>query len=687
MRKNFSVGIKRNNQMTAPDSEAIHGGKRRPRCSEFEDVNFSKMGYESRMMHTRLVFIVVAALGLPAYSLLAAAPAAAARSDLLHTCESGNYAFTPELRTAFFNTARKAALEQLAATGGSLPPDFLAWVDGDHDMATGVYAAIAEPSDVLLWLYSLRLDLGKAKFEQYRQLALAAALVSAKEGLKADITARDPLKLVIPGDPRKPVNTKAKDRLLDVNDHIINFLNEHTIEAVIPVGKIEPPELKYDDRGIAIPAPEKKTPQATQKLTRTLYAADVLASQKLQQTFNAYMQERGQEVYIDCGDRVVHWNSKDAVKGDQRKKIEAAYRLFRDAYEAKGLLPAGRDPFPSPAERCAYLIRNFEYTFPPELRAKRKWPRYPLTAPWPVLTMLAADRQPLREREERWIAFRDRGEIHKYGEYIGAIAQQFTMQSARRLKPYPFSYTTVQMMLKDGGVCGTMGSIAARGSISLGVPSCQATQPGHCAMVFFRFDPKTKIYACKGGQYAGVGDEKTGPFTPWPFEERFRRMNRKSGHEIEYHNRKPMVYHQALAWGVNYGPSSFHDATIAHAVFLLLPKEQQKSDGLKLLASGLDLNPYHFLLVDAAQETASTPQEQIRFWKRFLEALSSAKGKPGCPTEGLYTTTVKNRLFARIARLPVPKDEAAAREVLTFLESAECKDQKILDLYGKKLPR
>ncbi|MEO1843602.1 MAG: hypothetical protein ABGZ37_04915, partial [Akkermansiaceae bacterium] len=141
------------------------------------------------------------------------------------------------------------------------------------------------------------------------------------------------------------------------------------------------------------------------------------------------------------------------------------------------------------AERCAYLIRNHEYEFPPELQAQRKWPRFPLTAPWPVLTMLAADRQPLREREERWIAFRDRGEFHNYGEYIGAIAQQHTMQSARRLKPYAFSYATIQMMLKDGGVCGTMGSIAARGGNTLGLPSCQATQPGHCAVVSFHFNP------------------------------------------------------------------------------------------------------------------------------------------------------------------------------------------------------
>jgi hypothetical protein len=640
-----------------------------------------------------------ASIFLPALVLLASARAAEPRGDsgqadsptsrLLRVCVAEKYALTPKVRGAFLTYARKKALAGLKAQGESLPQDFLAWVEADLDMAAGVYAAHDKPEDVLLWLYSLRLDLGKAKFENYRHLALAAALVSAKEGMVADITPREAFKLVVGADPRKPVDTKDPDRELDVNDHIINFLNEHTLEDKVPVGKIEPPELKYDERGIAIPSPDRKELKggapATEKLTRTLYAADVLASSELQHKFNSYMKANGHEVFIECGDRVVHWNSKEAVRGEQRKKIESAYRLFRTAYEAKGLLPAKRDPFPSPAERCAYLIRNHEYEFPPELQAQRKWPRFPLTAPWPVLTMLAADRQPLREREERWIAFRDRGEFHRYGEYIGAIAQQHTMQSARRLKPYAFSYATIQMMLKDGGVCGTMGSIAARGGNTLGLPSCQATQPGHCAVVSFHFDPKTSTYQCKGGQYATGGDEKTGPFTPWPFDPRFRRVNRSGGYEIEFHNRKPMVYHQSLAWGVNYGLRSYLDATIAYAVYQLLPNDQRKSDGMKLLGSGLALNPYHFLLVDSAQETAATPQAQIAFWKQFSAAVSAAKGKPGCPTEGLYNTTVKNRMFARIAKMPVPEDKKAAAKVLAVLESEKCDDQKLLEAYRSGL--
>ena len=42
------------------------------------------------------------------------------------------------------------------------------------------------------------------------------------------------------------------------------------------------------------------------------------------------------------------------------------------------------------------------------------------------------------------------------------IAQQFDMQSARRLSPFAHSYGSIEMMWKDGGVCGTMGNIGAR---------------------------------------------------------------------------------------------------------------------------------------------------------------------------------------------------------------------------------
>lgn len=596
--------------------------------------------------------------------------AAECKDRMLKTCADEQYGFTPKAREAFLAYAKLQAKSDLKAQGKSLPDDFFVWIDAKPEMEASAYGARLKASDVLLMLYSLRLDLGKARFEKYRQLALAAAMVHAKQGSKADITSREPLKLVIGGDPRKPVNTKEAGRTLDKNDHIINFLNDHTIEEDVVVGyKTVLPELKYDKHGIAIPAPRRKPKKVavTEKRKRTLYAADVIASKALQKDFNAYMKSKGQAVRIDCGERIVHWKSRDMVRGQANKNIDAAFRLFRSAYEAKGLLPAKRDPFPSPAERCAYLIRNFEYTFPPKTQAQRKWPRFPLTAPWPVLAMLVADSQPLREREERWVAFRDRGEFRTYGEYIGSIAQQYNMQSARRLRPYAFTYGSIQMMFKDGGVCGAMANISARSHNILGIPACTAAQPGHCAMVAFGYSRKSKTYNCHGGQYATGGHDRTYPHTRWFFG--------------DVDARRPMVYHQSIAWAVNYGIRSYVDSTMAYTVFRLLPDAERKAKGAKLLKSGLAINPYNFLLTDAAQAAATTPRGQMRFWQTFQAALAAARGKPGCPAEGLYNKTVKARMYAKITKLPVPKDKPALDEVYAFLQKEKCESPATLIVY------
>ncbi len=583
------------------------------------------------------------------------------RHRLIATLENEGYQFTPEVRRAFLSYSKTRAMSDLESEGKSLPKEFLAWIDADPDMEAGVYGTRQRVADVLLVLFSLRQDLGKSDFEKYRQLALAAAVVHAKSGPKADITPHEPIRLVIGGDPRKPVDTNEPGRKLDSNDHIINFLNEHTIEEEVVIGyKEELPEPKLDKNGVAIPARKAKPRKVPiiEKRTRSLYAADVLASEALQAQFNAYMKSKGQKIEIDCGERVIHWKSRNMVRGEQYKKLNEAYLLFRTAYEAKGLLPASRDAIPSPGERCAYLVRNDKYRFPAETAAQRKWPRFPLTAPWPIMTLLVADNQPLREREERWVAFRDEGVFKKYGEYIGSIAQQHAMQSARRLAPHAYTYGTIQMMLKDGGVCGAMANISARSHNILGIPSCTASQPGHCALVTMRYDEKTETYACRGSQYVTGGDDRTGPHTPWFYG--------------DVDARRPMVYHQSIAWAVNYGMRSYLDSNLAYAVFRLLPEDKRDAGGARLLESGLAINPYNFLLTDAAQALATTAQQQIRFWQFFRDTLATVDGRPGCPADGLYNKTVKNRMFANLAKLPVPSDRVAVGKVHTFLQDENC---------------
>lgn len=562
--------------------------------------------------------------GLPAAPLSLAArdlqaKANASREALFKTCADAQYHFTPAVRSATLAYGKAKTRADLAGMGKAVPEDFYAWIDRAPDVAGSVYGARANSANVVLMLYSLKLDLGMEHFEKYHQLALAMAIVHEALGPKANIKPDAPLKLVIPPCPLKPVNTKDPTRKLDINDHIINFLNDHTV--------------------------------AEGKGKRSLTAADVMASRPLQEEFNAYMKSKGCDVTINCGDHIIYPKRKDGVKGPETKGILRAYKLFKAAYIAKGLLPAVADPAPSPAENCLFLIRNDECS--PQPKGNPKRPNFPLTSPWPVMTFLARDMRGLREQDEVWQRYRDKGELRTYGEYSGPIAQQFDFLSARRLCPFPFAYKTVQMMLKDGGVCGTMANIAVRTYKSLGVPASTAGQPGHCALVYFTQDAKTGAYQCKGSQFMRAGPKDTKVLTPWLFgDER---------------GKKKMVYHQTIAWAMSHGFTSYLDSTLAWRVYRLLPEPVRREHGQELLESGLALNPYNFLLADACSDHAATPEAKLHFWKAFTAALDGVT-KPGCPKTGLYPDTIRGRLVKALKKMPAPADEATARELKAFLQ-------------------
>ncbi|MCX6872349.1 MAG: hypothetical protein NTW21_00845 [Verrucomicrobia bacterium] len=585
---------------------------------------------------------------------VAADPAATAKQAFLHLACGGGW--SPALKAAFLRHARAQTLAACAAKNLQLPQEFLAWIDADPIVSASVYGTRADPLHVLLGLRSLEIDLGEQTVRRdYTQLALAFAINSSHRGWTStpavqndsrnlnqpfvgpDVSPRETLKLTIPGDPRVRINTKDPTRPLDRNDPIINFLEDHAeIDAEIVISELPP--LEYDSRGIAKPRKERPV---TKNIQRKPTAADVIASPALQQEFNSYMKAKGHEVTLDCGDRVVHWSSTKSVPGPQAKKINEACELFREAYRAKGRLPKARDAAATPAESMAWFIRNDRHPFTAAERKARQWPRFPFNAPWPVLMMLADDDQPLREREEIWAKFRDHGEMKTYGEYIGDIAQQYDMQSARRLAPFAFDYGTIEMMWKDGGVCGTMASIGARTLRICGIPAATAAQPGHCALVQMDYNPQSGHYTCKGGQYAG-GDDVTQVHYNWYFDETGRQV--------------PMVYHQSLAWAVNHGLPAFLDAMLCLQLSRQLP-QSEAAQRLKLLEQGLDLNPYAIVLVDAAIPMIKQPPELARFVERCTARLDQAAKLPSAPDAKLYRLTLERKCKeASVALTQAPKD-------------------------------
>jgi hypothetical protein len=251
------------------------------------------------------------------------------------------------------------------------------------------------------------------------------------------------------------------------------------------------------------------------------------------------------------------------------------------------------------------------------------------------MTLLVQTSTPLREREEVWQRFVSRGEAITYGEYTGGIAQQADYQAARRLAPYPFTYSTFQMMLKDGGVCGTMANMGVATHIALGNPACTAGQPGHCALIVFS---KSHFYNCHGEQYVTGGDEQTSPHARW--------------YLCDTDAPRAMVWHQSIAYGVNANFQSYLDSMVALQVYKNLPGAKRKEKGLGLLTSGLAANRYNIAIVEAA---AGNPdfKSGLRDLSAFLvKSLRDHGNTAACPGKGLYADTVQKLL----GTLEAPKE-------------------------------
>ncbi|MBK9386138.1 MAG: hypothetical protein IPN34_15100 [Planctomycetes bacterium] len=581
-------------------------------------------------------------------------------------------------RAAHIEVARERTLAACKEKGLALPPAFLAWVDGDPLVRASVYGCRKDPLPVLLALRSLEIDLGETVVRrEATQLALAFAIQRSyqKKREKAapwndgdieppdaelpDVTPRPPLVLSIPGDPRVPVDTKDSARTLDRDDHIVNFLEDHA-EIEVEAKVEELPPLVYDEKGIA--KPRGKAVTVVKQVKRKPLAADVIADPVLQREFNAYMASHGHpEVSIDCGERVVHWTSEAAVDDEAlRNRIASAHELFQAAYRSKGRAPAARDRAPSMAESMAWFLRNHRYGFAPEMQKERGWPRLPLETPWPLLVMLAEDDQPLREREEIWARFRDRGELRTYGEYIGGIAQQFDMQSARRVSPFAFSYGSIQMMWKDGGVCGTMGNIGARTWRILGVPASTAGQPGHCALVKLERSAEGQ-FRYVGEQYATGGDEVTHVHARWYCDD-------EGG-------RRPMVFHQAVAFACNHSFASTVDTLVLRRVYDALPEAQQREEAPLFVAAALEVNPFALVVLERVIAEANSVEALLSVQAIFER---TAEPKLDAKEHALYRTTVRDLVHARIGALPAPQGKQANASLLQALDRQGCTDAKLL---------
>ena len=561
------------------------------------------------------------------------------------------YRFTPEVKAVWIAVRKKQALAEIARAGCALPDDFLAWVDSDPAVATTVYGLATPgssptgkfvekkgrqepvmgpdaPSQRLVFLRSLEMDLGVEEVRRkHTQMALAFTHFNAgcvdkasmsNDARKVSLKPRGLIKLEIPTDPRVRIDTRAKDRTLDINDHIINFMEDHPVVTEKKVVKEE----------------NGKKIEAIETQSRPRHAHEVYSDPEMVGKFNAYMTGHGFPMNLDstnCKVVPAHWGGgKDVIK---------AYRIFLTAYMEKGLLPKAGDPRPLPVELAAYLIRNDNHRFPDGV--KRGWPRFNLNAPWPILQWLVTGGESLREREFVWERFRDTGSVVGYGSYIGQIAQYPEYVKARKLQPFAFSYNTYPMRLKDGGVCGTCSNIGRFSNIALGVPANQASQPGHSCFV-----------AIGGNEERGFGMSVGQSVGNPTYVSGYGRLE----HAIA-----------GMVLPVNFGLMPLLDSRIAMQLAETLPAATPAKDKQALLVSAFETNPYNLEAVTTILNARTNPRQLVEFWQTFNDTLGKIV-KPGCPANGSYNNFVVKSVFdTRLTKLPIPADKADVEFIASSL--------------------
>jgi hypothetical protein len=554
---------------------------------------------------------------------------------LLRQWTDGGYRFTPEVRTGFLAFRKAQALEQLASHGVTMPDAFMAWIDSSPVASSTIYGIRhGSPAQALILLRSLEFDLGKEDMRAHLPVVLATVMLHAAEVDPANPEAlphvslepREPMAVKIPESTMDKVNTRPTDRPLDINDHIINFMEE---EEVVENGKVVSTKLRDEP----------------------IRACDIVASNALQKAFNTYMQGKVEGFKpLVCGESLNWRYGGVSWRLPERGELGRAWNLFYEAYTTKGRLPEYRDPTASPVEWLVYQINN----------AKTRDVELPDV--WPYAMYLMSNRQPLRESEYVWNEEVAKGlSAMRYVDYAGKIAQDPSMLKLRRMTAFDYAYGSLPMQRKDGGVCGTHTSTGLKAGAALGLCILNCSSPGHSY--------PGRLSGTADGTYSATF-ANTG--VQWYFGEDKPEGTGKSNKLI------------SLAAAMNWGIQGFLDSQLGWTMYLQLSDDDRAAHGQTLLKSSLMLNPYNYSLAQATLATTETAQDLIGFWEAYRSAIDSAKDKNGCVQDGPIIDEVWLKISAGFEKQTVPSDPALRDRIHAAISKNGC-SPKLLAIYELEL--
>jgi hypothetical protein len=139
--------------------------------------------------------------------------------------------------------------------------------------------------------------------------------------------------------------------------------------------------------------------------------------------------------------------------------------------------------------------------------------------------------------------------------------------------------------------------------------------------------------------------------------------------------RRPMVFHQAVAFGCNHSFATFVDSLVLRRLYDALPEQQQRDEALPLVEAALAANPFALAVLDRVIEKAT----EVELLVQVLALFERVAGpRLDAEEHALYRTTVRDLVHARIGALPAPEGAERNAWLLAALERQGCTDAKLL---------
>ena len=449
---------------------------------------------------------------------------------LLDALQKNDFILGPPVEKTFLEAARRRFLDLLEREGRPPSPALRAWLGKHPDLARDLYL-LFEPPDTRIAanLEELLAELGPQTCDEYANLVFGVSVGRREIGVGAvDLGPRGRIGEILPGKGKKPVRKK----------------------------KGLPPQIR----------------------TRALQALSAFLKEKKWTPLEGYKKKDLTSAFLES--RGLLPGGSPAAK---QKFLQA---LLQEIFLREGKVPRRRDPFPSMAAYIRRLLEIQRVKVAPFTTGRRKktitWPMFPLEAPWPLLMPLSQP-IPLREQEYVWEKFQGKfgpkDRLHTYGPYVhGGRFEE-------KLVPSSWNYHSYPALIRIGGVCGTMSSIAKFAYVSLGVPALKCGQPGHSCL--FRF-----AAAGKDRFFARLLQSVSSPYrttTSWLLGEcrTYRARKGRRGPAVHFE------YYAGLALAMDReGTGNYIFSRALVNLFTALPAPEKKNIGPKILEEACRLCPF-----------------------------------------------------------------------------------------------